>query len=101
MYSQFCRYYRKYANTTKATMRIKRKPGEILEIDWAGDTASITNNVTGESIPVYIFVATLPCSQYTYVEAFLSMNMESWISAHVNAFNYFGGVTRILVPDNC
>lgn len=28
------------------------------------------------------------------------MNMESWISAHVNAFNYFGGVTRIIVPDN-
>jgi hypothetical protein len=29
MYSQFCRYYREYANKTKATMRIKRKPGEI------------------------------------------------------------------------
>jgi hypothetical protein len=41
MYSQFCRYYRKYANTTKATMRIKRKPGEIMEVDWAGTTASV------------------------------------------------------------
>jgi len=45
-------------------------------------------------------VATLSCSQHAYVEAFLSMDMESWIHAHVNAFNYFGGVTRILVPDN-
>lgn len=42
MYSQFCRYYRRYANTTKATMRIKRKPGEIMEVDWAGTTASVT-----------------------------------------------------------
>ena len=33
MYSQFCRYYRKYANTTKATMRIKRKPGELMDVD--------------------------------------------------------------------
>lgn len=100
MYSQFCRYYREYANKTKATMRIKRKPGEITEVDWAGKTAFIIDNITGEPIPAYIFVATLACSQYAYVEAFLSMNMESWINAHVNAFNYFGGVTRILVPDN-
>ncbi len=100
MYSQFCRYYRKFANTTKATMRIKRKPGEMMEVDWAGKTASITDNVTGEAIPAYIFVSTLSCSQYAYVEAFLSMDMENWISAHINTFNYFGGVTRILVPDN-
>lgn len=100
MYSQFCRYYRKYAHTTKATMRIKRKPGELLEVDWAGQTTFIIDNITGEFITVYVFVATLSCSQYAYVEAFLSMNMESWITAHVNTYNYFGGVTRILVPDN-
>lgn len=100
MYSQFCRYYRKYANTTKATMRIKRKPGEIMEVDWAGTTASVIDNITGEDIPAYVFVAALPCSQYSYVEAFFSMDMESWITAHANAYNYFGGVTRILVPDN-
>ncbi len=100
MYSQFCRYYRKFANTTKATMRIKRKPGEMMEVDWAGKTASIIDNVTGEAIPAYIFVATLSCSQYAYAEAFLAMNMESWINGHINAFSHFGGVSRILVPDN-
>ncbi|NLL87188.1 MAG: IS21 family transposase [Syntrophomonadaceae bacterium] len=100
MYSQFCRYYRRYASTTKATMRIKRKPGEIMEVDWAGKTASIINNITGQTIPAYVFVAALPCSQFAYVEAFLSMDMESWITAHIHAYQYFGGVTRILVPDN-
>jgi len=65
MYSQFCRYYRRYASTTKATMRIKHKPGEIMEVDWAGKTAAIINNITGELIPAYVFVATLPCSQFT------------------------------------
>jgi len=34
------------------------------------------------------------------VEGFLSQNQECWITAHVNAYNYFGGVTRILTPDN-
>ncbi|HRX22443.1 MAG TPA: IS21 family transposase [Syntrophomonadaceae bacterium] len=100
MYSQFCRYYRRYASTTKATMRIKRKPGEVMEVDWAGKTAFVIDNVTGEKIPAYVFVAALPCSQYCYVEAFYSMNMESWISAHIHAYQYFGGATRILAPDN-
>lgn len=100
MYSQFCRYYHRYANATKATMRIKRKPGEMMEVDWAGQTSSIKDNITGDRIPAYVFVATLSCSQYAYVEAFLSMDMERWIEAHVNAYRFFGGVTRILVPDN-
>ena len=100
MYSQFCRYYRKYANTTKATMHINRKPGEILEVDWAGNTAAIIDNTTGEIIDAYIFVASLACSSYAYVEAFTSMEMESWITVHVNAYKFFGGVSRILVPDN-
>ena len=100
MYSQFCRYYRKYANTTKATMHIARKPGEQLEVDWAGQTAQIVDRSTGEIIQAYVFVAALSSSQYTYVEAFLSQSQECWIAAHVNAYRFFGGVTRILIPDN-
>jgi transposase len=100
MYTQFCKMYRDYASKTKATMRIRHKPGEKMEVDWAGKTASIIDNTTGEVIKAYVFVASLPYSSYAYVEAFLSMNMESWIAAHVNAFKYFGGASKILVPDN-
>ncbi|MDW7662993.1 MAG: IS21 family transposase, partial [Bacillota bacterium] len=99
-YTQFCNYYRKYAATTKATMHIKRKPGEQLEVDWAGQTAGIVDRDTGEIIPVYVFVAALSSSQLAYVEGFLSQNQESWITAHVNAFKFYGGAPRILVPDN-
>lgn len=100
MYTQYCNYYRKYAATTKATMHIQRKPGEQMEVDWAGQTASVVDRDTGEIMPVYIFVAVLPCSQYAYVEGFFTQNQESWITAHVNAFAHFGGVPKILVPDN-
>ncbi|WP_330613218.1 IS21 family transposase [Alkaliphilus hydrothermalis] len=100
MYSQFCRYYRKYASTQKATMHIRRKPGEQMEVDWAGQTAQIIDRNTGEAIQASIFVAVLSCSQYAYVEAFTSQNQESWIQAHVNTYKFFGGVTRILIPDN-
>lgn len=100
MYTQFCKHYREYAMRTKATMHIKHKPGEKMEVDWAGKTATIIDNVTGELIDAYVFVAVLPSSQYAYVEAFLSMNLENWINAHVNAFTFWGGVTRIVAPDN-
>ncbi len=98
--TQFKKYYREYAAQTKATMHLSRKPGELLEVDWAGQTAAITDDTTGEVIDAYVFVAVLPYSGYGYVEAFLNQTQSSWIAAHVNAYEYFGGVTRILVPDN-
>jgi transposase len=99
-YTQYCNYYRKFAVTTKATMHISRKPGEQTEVDWAGSQANLIDRDSGEIIPAYIFVAVLSCSQYTYVEAFLKQDLECWIAAHVSAFEFFGGVTRIVTPDN-
>ena len=46
-YTQFCDNYRKWARTTKATMRIKRKPGDTFEVDWAGNTMPVYDKVTG------------------------------------------------------
>jgi len=98
--TQFKKYYRDFVVKTKATMHINHRPGELLEVDWAGQLAHITSTDTGEEIPAYIFVATLPYSGYSYVEAFINRNMESWINAHINMYCFFGGSTRILVPDN-
>ena len=98
--SQFYMYYSGFVQKTKATMRITHKPGEIMEVDWAGQAASIRNTDTGKAIKAFIFVAVLPYSGYTYVEAFLSQDQQAWIQGHVNAYGYFGGVARILVPDN-
>jgi transposase len=99
-YSQYCKFYNKYAVISKATMRINRKLGERMEVDWAGQTTPIRDNVTGDNIPAYIFVAVLPASQYTYVEAFATQNLENWITGHINTFVHFGGVPRMVVPDN-
>jgi transposase len=98
--TQFKTHYREYVNKTKATMHIHRNPGELMEVDWAGQTANITDADTGEAIEAYVFVAALPYSGYAYAEAFLKRDQEAWTSAHVNAYTFFGGVTRIVVPDN-
>lgn len=96
----FKTYYRMYAAKTKATMHISHRPGEVMEVDWAGQTAEMTDTDTGEIIPVNVFVAVLPYSGYAYAEAFMLRDQEAWSAAHVNAYRYFGGVTRLLVPDN-
>ena len=67
-YTQFGEKYRRWARVTKATMRITHKPGDAMQVDWAGDPLYITDSVTGEQWPAYIFVAVLPCSWYTYTE---------------------------------
>jgi transposase len=71
-----------------------------MEVDWAGKTMEISDNMTGETIPVYLFVSVLSYSGYAYAEGFLNRNQQNWIAAHVNAYRHYGGVARILVPDN-
>ena len=88
-----------YAVKTNATMHLKHKPGEILQVDWAGQTAEVVDADTGEVISAYIFVSSLHYSGYAYLETFFSMNQGCWISAHVNAFEYFGGIIKILQCD--
>lgn len=70
-------------------MHIDRKPEEQLEVNWAGQTTSVIDSNTCDVV-----------NDYVYIEAFLSQNQERGITAHVNAYKFFGGVTRILITDN-
>lgn len=100
MSTQFGDKYRRWARITKATMRVTHKPGDVMQVDWAGGTIPYFDSVTGEEYKTYLFVAALPCSSYLYVEACTDMKQENWLMCHVHAYEYFGGVTRVLVPDN-
>ena len=99
-YTQFCEIYRGWAKKSKATMRIHHKPGDAMEVDWAGSTLPIQDPVTGETVPAYLFVAVLPCSCFAYAELCNDMQSENWLLCHTHAFEYFDGVPRLLIPDN-
>lgn len=71
-----------------------------MEVDWAGDTIPVFDPVTGEADAAYLFIAVLPCSCYVYAEAHEDMKQENWLLCHVHAYSYFGGVARLLIPDN-
>jgi hypothetical protein len=81
-------------------LRHDHKAGEKTFVDWAGDTVAIHDRASGETAPASIFVAVLGASTYTFARAALSQDLSNWIDCHVRAFEFFQGVTRLLVPDN-
>lgn len=99
-YTQFCDYYRRWRQQLEPSLRQPYKAGEKLFVDWAGQTVPLWDAATGVSRPAHIFLGTLGASSYTYAEAFDNMRQSAWSAGHVNAFTYFGGVPKILVPDN-
>lgn len=99
-YSQFCNLYRQWVKKLDLTLRQEHRAGEKIFIDYAGQTVSIVDPKTGEITEAQIFLATLGASNYTFAEASLSQELPSWIKSHVHAFEFFGGVAEILVPDN-
>jgi len=103
-YSRFCELYRQYRKATARTVSLyhERKAGEIMEVDWMGDRLPcVVDENTGEVIEAHFFVAVLGHSHMPYVEAFPNEQEMNWIAGHVNALRYYGGVPRIVVPDNC
>jgi transposase len=99
-YSQFCQLYRNWSGKFKPTMRLNHKAGEKLFVDYAGQTISVIDPKTGEIQEAEIFVAVLGASSYTYAEAQWHQDLPNWIGGHVRAYEFLGGVTEIVVPDN-
>lgn len=100
MYTQFCERYRNFKKNNQISMHMDHKAGEEVQVDWAGQTMSYTDTSTGEIKPAYIFVAVLPASAYPFVYAYGDTRISNWIDAHVRAYEYFGGVPKITIPDN-
>ena len=80
-------------------MRQVHQAGEKCFVDYAGQQPAIIDAATGEVIPVELFVAVLGASNYTYAEATRTQQVPDWIASHQRAFQYFGGVTTAVVPD--
>ena len=99
-YSWFCDRYRAWAGTLDLVMRQEHRAGEKLFVDYAGQTAEVVDRRTGEIRQAQIFVAVLGASNYTYAEATWSQQLPDWIGSHVRAFEFIGGTSEIVVPDN-
>lgn len=99
-YSQFCNLYRHWAKKLDYGLRQEYRAGEKVFVDFSGQKIAVTNQGTGEMTYHPLFVAVWGASNYTYAEACPSEDLPSWINTHVRAFQFFGCLPKILVPDN-
>jgi transposase len=99
-YSRFCELYHRWRSKQDVVLRQQHRAGEKVFLDWAGDTVPVYGRQTGEARPASIFVAVLGASSYTFAEPRWTQTLPDWIGAHIDAFEFFGGVPAIAVPDN-
>lgn len=99
-YSWFCDLYRRWVKTLDVTLRQEHRAGEKLFVDFAGQTVPVYDPQSGEITEAQIFIACMGASNHTFAHATPSQNLTDWITVHVKAFEFFGGVTEIVVPDN-
>jgi transposase len=99
-YSQFCHRYRQWAAKIDPVMRQEYRAGEKMFVDYAGQTVPVYDLHTNQMRQAQIFVAVLGASNYTYAEATWTQSLADWIGSHGRAFAFFGGVAKLVVPDN-
>ena len=99
-YSRFCDLYRRWLKKLDLVLRQTHRAGEKMFVDYAGATIPIHDPATGEIHPAAVFVAVLGASSYTFAEATAGQDLRGWTGSHIRAFEYYGGVTEIVVPDN-
>lgn len=98
-YTQFCEHYRRWTKRLSVVMRQAHKAGEKSFVDYC-DGLHLIDAKTGELIKTQLFVGCLGASSYTFAEATLTQTLPDWLLSHVRMFEFFGGVTEIIVPDN-
>jgi transposase len=98
-YPAFWKQLQKRAPSSTATMVRIFAPGSRIEIDYC-DGIDLVNIGTGEFIKTEFFVGVLCNSRYTFAEFTMSQKSEDFLSSHVRMFNFFGGCSQLLSPDN-
>lgn len=83
-----------------ASSVLPHEPGLELFVDFAGDTLGYVDPETGECIQTQTFVATLACTDYAFAMCVPSQKTEDFLYALRRSLEYYGGVPKIVVPDN-
>lgn len=97
-YTQFSVLYRRWREKLDYSMRQEHRGGEKVFVDY-GEGLTVADPKSHEPITTQLFVAVWGASNYTYAEATLTQQLPDWIGSHTRAFQYFGCVPKVVVPD--
>jgi len=97
-YSTVRDYVRKLrGNHQKAFMVINTLPGEESQVDF-GYIGTLS--IGGKRKKAWVFLMTLSYSRYMFVKIVFDQSVKTFITCHLEAFKYFGGVPETVVIDN-
>ena len=99
-YERFCQVVTEHVRVNDLTLPIAHVPGHTMQVDWAGTMMQVTDPITRAVTPVAVFVATLPFSGMVFAYGYLDEKQPAWCDGHRRAFEYYGGVAQVIVPDN-
>jgi transposase len=99
-YSQFCHHLLQYEKNKSGTMLMNHDPGEKMFMDFSGDKLEYVDPHSGKLTPCEILIITCGYSNYTKVVAIEDQTLESTLMGVVDCFEQFGGVCKVVVPDN-
>jgi len=99
-YSRFAEMYASWEKSTGLRMLQRHKAGEKLFVDWAGLKMKIVCATTGEITDAPVFVSAMGASQYLFAKVYESEHLKCWLSGHADAFEFYGALPEVVVPDN-
>ena len=80
-------------------IRVETAAGEVAQVDFA--YAGLRYDAQrGQRRKSWAFVMTLGFSRHMYADLVFDQTIATWIRLHVRAFEFLGGVPRVVVPDN-
>jgi transposase len=78
-------------------LRLVTLPGEQAQVDWAHFGEVLVGRAKRK---LSCFVMTLSFSRALFLEFFFDQSQENFFRGHVAAFEFFGGVARVILYDN-
>jgi transposase len=78
---------------------VETPPGEVAQVDF-GYAGYVLDPVLGRKRKAWLFVMVLGCSRHLYARVVFDQSTATWLRLHADAFAFFGGVPRVVVPDN-
>lgn len=97
--SQIRRYIRTFPKQVEPVMVRPTLPGEAIDVDF-GFIGLFWDSVEQKFRKTWVFSARLRHSRKAYRQVVFDQTVMTFIKCHINAFEWFGGVSNRIVLDN-
>jgi transposase len=78
---------------------VETEPGHVAQVDF-GYVGFLYDAAEGRLRKAYVFVLVLGFSRHMFARIVFDQKVETWLRLHIEAFEEFGAVPAVLVPDN-